>query len=41
MELVRGEPGKRRIEQINEWAISQCRSIDAAIAYVTDQTDFT
>ena len=37
MELVRGEPNKKRIEQINEWAISQCRSIDAAIAYVTDQ----
>ena len=27
-----------RIEQINERAISQCRSIDAVIAYVTDQT---
>ena len=38
MELARGEPGKRRIEQINELAISQCLSIDAAIAYVTDQT---
>lgn len=37
MELIRGIQNKSRIDQLNREAISNCDSVDAAVAYVSDE----